>query len=130
MPRVLITGAAGFIGMHTSIRFLQNGWEVVGLDNFNDYYSVALKRDRVKEIESISRKFGQLFRMFEADLNSEVWNELKSFDFQAIVHLAAQAGVRYSIENPKAYLESNVLGFQKVLDYVKETQSEKVCLCE
>jgi len=125
MPRVLITGAAGFIGMHTSIRFLQNGWEVVGLDNLNDYYSVALKRDRVKEIESISRKFGQLFRMFEADLNSEVWNELKSFDFQAIVHLAAQAGVRYSIENPKAYLESNVLGFQKVLDYVKETQVKR-----
>lgn len=125
MPRVLITGAAGFIGMHTSIRFLQNGWEVVGLDNLNDYYSVALKRDRVKEIERISRKFGQLFRMFEAELNSVVWNKLKSFDFQAIVHLAAQAGVRYSIENPNAYLESNVLGFQKVLDYVKETQVKR-----
>lgn len=125
MPRVLITGAAGFIGMHTAIRFLRAGWEVIGLDNLNDYYTVVLKRDRVKEIDNISRKFGQLFRMFEADLNSDVWNELKSFDFQAIVHLAAQAGVRYSIENPNAYLESNVLGFHKVLDYVKETKVER-----
>lgn len=125
MPRVLITGAAGFIGMHTSIRFLRDGWEVVGLDNFNDYYSITLKRDRVNEIERIASKLGQTFSMFEYDLNSEVWNEFKSFAFQAIVHLAAQAGVRYSIDNPNAYLESNVYGFQKVLDYVKETQVKR-----
>lgn len=122
MPRVLITGAAGFIGMHTSIRFLHDGWEVVGLDNFINYYSVDLKRDRVKEITNVASKLGQGFIMFESDLNSDVWNELKSYEFEAIVHLAAQAGVRYSIENPYAYLESNVFGFQKVLDFVKTTQ--------
>ena len=120
MPRVLITGAVGFIGMHTSIRFLREGWETVGLDNFNDYYSVSLKRDRLNEIYKVASRFGCKFQMFEADLNSVVWNELESIHFDAIVHLAAQAGVRYSIENPRAYLESNILGFQSVLEFVLE----------
>jgi len=120
MPRVLITGAAGFIGMHTSIRFLREGWEVIGLDNVNDYYSVSLKRDRVNEILSRAHSLGQAFTLFESDLNSEVWNDLKSYEFEAIVHLAAQAGVRYSLENPAAYLQSNVLGFQKVLEFVEK----------
>jgi UDP-glucuronate 4-epimerase len=125
MPRVLITGAAGFIGMHTSIRFLREGWEVVGLDNMNNYYSVGLKRDRLKEITSEATKLSRHFKMYEADLNSTVWNELESYEFEAIIHLAAQAGVRYSIENPDAYLESNVLGFQKVLDFLKTTQIQR-----
>jgi UDP-glucuronate 4-epimerase len=125
MPRVLITGAAGFIGMHTSIRFLKEGWDVVGLDNLNDYYSVSLKRNRLKEISKVGSRLGCTFQMFETDINSSVWNDLESVDFDAIVHLAAQAGVRYSIENPRAYLESNVFGFQKVLDYVKKTQVKR-----
>ena len=122
MPRVLITGAAGFIGMHTSIRFLREGWDVVGLDNMNDYYCVALKRARLKEIEKEAMKRAQSFAMFEADLNSNVWHELVNIDFDAVIHLAAQAGVRYSIENPKAYLESNILGFQSVLEFVENQQ--------
>ena len=118
MPRVLITGAAGFIGMHTSIRFLKEGWDVVGLDNLNDYYSVSLKRNRLKEISMVESMLGCTFQMFEIDINSSVWNDLESIEFDAIVHLAAQAGVRYSIENPRAYLESNILGFQSVLEFV------------
>lgn len=125
MPRVLITGAAGFIGMHTSIRFLREGWDVVGLDNMNNYYSVGLKRDRLKEIEGEATKLVRNFKMFEADLNSDVWNELKPYEFEAVIHLAAQAGVRYSLENPLAYLESNILGFQKVLDFVKSQRIER-----
>ena len=121
MPRVLITGAAGFIGMHTSIRFLREGWDVVGLDNLNSYYSADLKRDRLNEITVAASKFERCFDMFEEDLNSAVWTELESFAFDAIVHLAAQAGVRYSIENPRAYLESNILGFQSVLEFVAKT---------
>ena len=116
--KVLITGAAGFIGMHTSIRFLQEGWDVVGLDNMNDYYPVTLKRDRLNEIKVTARKLGRIFEMFEADLNSEVWRKLELMEFKAIVHLAAQAGVRYSIENPRAYLKSNILGFQSVIEFV------------
>ena len=123
--RVLITGAAGFIGMHTCIKFLYEGWEVIGLDNFNDYYPVALKRDRSKEISRIASKLGETFILVEDDLNSEVWNTLKSYDFQVVVHLAAQAGVRYSIENPRAYLESNILGFQSVLEFVTDTKQSR-----
>lgn len=123
--RVLITGAAGFIGMHTCIKFLYEGWEVIGLDNFNDYYSVALKRDRSKEISRIASKLGQTFILVEDDLNSQVWSTLKSYDFEVVVHLAAQAGVRYSIENPRAYLESNILGFQSVLEFVTQTKQSR-----
>ena len=121
MPRVLITGAAGFIGMHTSIRFLKEGWDVVGLDNLNDYYSVSLKRDRLNEIFNAASMLGYTFQMFETDLNSSVWDNLESIDFDAIVHLAAQAGVRYSTENPRAYLQSNILGFQSVIEFVSKT---------
>jgi UDP-glucuronate 4-epimerase len=122
MPRVLITGAAGFIGMHTSIRFLREGWDVIGLDNMNDYYSVVLKRDRLKEVVNEAMKLGRSFEMFEADLNSTVWERLGSYNFEATIHLAAQAGVRYSLENPRAYIDSNILGFQSVLEFV-ESQS-------
>ena len=125
MPRVLITGAAGFIGMHTSIRFLREGWDVVGLDNMNDYYSVTLKRDRLEQIRGVANDSRCSFEMFEADLNSKVWGKLEPFEFEAIVHLAAQAGVRYSIENPRAYLESNILGFQSVLEFVLKTGTKK-----
>ena len=118
MPRVLITGAAGFIGMHTSIRFLKEGWDVIGIDNMNDYYSVTLKRDRLAEISNIAANLNKNFEMFKADLNSEIWAKFEVLEFDAIVHLAAQAGVRYSIENPRAYIESNIIGFQSVLEFV------------
>lgn len=125
MPRVLITGAAGFIGMHTSIRFLREGWDVVGLDNINDYYSVDLKRDRISEIVNTANNLDESFEMHEADLNSDIWEIFQNIEFEAIVHLAAQAGVRYSIENPRAYLESNILGFQSVLEFVSENEIKR-----
>lgn len=118
MPRVLITGAAGFIGMHTSIRFLKEGWDVVGLDNMNDYYSVSLKRDRVLEIQKYNAKVNFIF--YEEDLNSSVWQKLGDYNFDAVVHLAAQAGVRYSINHPRKYIESNILGFQSVLEFIEK----------
>ena len=122
MPRVLITGAAGFIGMHASIRFLKEGWDVVGLDNINNYYSTKLKRDRLKNIEYCAAEVDQHFQFFEADLNSNVWSKLHRMKFEVVLHLAAQAGVRYSLENPEAYLESNILGFQKVLSFVQKSK--------
>ena len=125
MLRVLITGAAGFIGMHTAIRFLEEGWNVVGLDNLNDYYSVDLKKARLTEIRKVEETGKSSFEFHERDLNSDVWLELKNLKFNVIIHLAAQAGVRYSIENPMAYLNSNILGFQRVLDFVKDSKCTK-----
>ena len=125
MPRVLITGAAGFIGMHTSIRFLSEGWEVIGLDNMNDYYSVDLKRKRLKEIIVKANQLTTSFKLFEADLNSNVWNKLEKYDFDAVIHLAAQAGVRYSLENPWAYIESNISGFQRVIEFVEKQSIDR-----
>lgn len=117
MPKVLITGVAGFIGMHSAIRFLREGWEVVGFDNINNYYSIDLKRDRISEILNVTSELNGSFRMIEADLNSRIWDTLKSYDFNVIIHLAAQAGVRFSLKNPRAYIESNILGFQSVLEF-------------
>lgn len=117
--RVLITGAAGFIGMHTSIRFLSADWDVIGLDNMNDYYSVELKKRRVDEIIKVARHSKNDFLLIKEDLNSNVWKRLARYKFDAVVHLAAQAGVRYSIENPWAYIQSNVLGFQNIIDFVE-----------
>jgi UDP-glucuronate 4-epimerase len=119
MLRVLITGAAGFIGMHTSLKFLKEGWDVIGLDNFNDYYSVKLKNDRIDYIQEQQKTLNTSFEIFNADLNSEVWSILDKLNFDAVVHLAAQAGVRYSLENPRAYLDSNIFGFQRVLEFVE-----------
>jgi UDP-glucuronate 4-epimerase len=125
MPRVLITGAAGFIGMHTSIRFLKEGWDVIGLDNLNDYYSVSLKEDRLKEIKKSSVEFDKEFLFYQEDLNSDIWDQFEDFKIDSLVHLAAQAGVRYSIENPGAYLQSNILGFQKVIEFVLKKKIDR-----
>lgn len=105
--------------MHTSLKFLKEGWDVIGLDNFNDYYSVKLKNDRIDYIQEQQKTLNTSFEIFNADLNSEVWSILDKLNFDAVVHLAAQAGVRYSLENPRAYLESNILGFQRVLEFVE-----------
>jgi UDP-glucuronate 4-epimerase len=123
MPRVLITGAAGFIGMHTAIRFLKEGWAVVGLDNLNDYYSVELKKSRIIEIEKAARP--DSFEIITQDLNSNVWERLGAYKFDAVIHLAAQAGVRFSVENPAAYIQSNILGFQKVIEFVDAFKIKK-----
>ena len=119
MPTVLITGAAGFIGMHTSIKFLNAGWEVIGLDNMNAYYSTDLKKNRIAEICKVAEYCSNGFSLFQEDLNSDIWYRLSEYSIDAVIHLAAQAGVRYSIENPRAYLESNIIGFQSVIEFVE-----------
>ena len=112
---VLVTGGAGFIGFHTAARLMERGERVVGLDNVNDYYSVQLKRDRVAELQ---RRFGDLYRFVEADFadNAGLQAALGAEDFDRIVHLGAQAGVRYSIENPHAYVQSNLVGHLNLLE--------------
>ena len=111
--KVLVTGAAGFIGMHASERLLARGDEVVGLDNLNDYYDPQLKRDRLARIEPHPN-----FRFVKMDVADRPGVEKLFADekFDRVIHLAAQAGVRYSIENPHAYIDSNIVGFMNILE--------------
>jgi UDP-glucuronate 4-epimerase len=113
MAKILVTGAAGFIGYHTSERLLARGDEVVGLDNVNDYYDPTLKEARIARL---SAKPGfRLFRMDLADRDG-VARLFREERFDRVINLAAQAGVRYSITNPHAYIESNLVGFINILE--------------
>ena len=111
--RILVTGAAGFIGFHVARRLLSDGHEVVGLDSVNHYYDVRLKEARLKLLQEHPR-----FEFVRAALaDSEAMNQLfDRCDFSRVIHLAAQAGVRYSLERPDAYITSNMLGFLQVLE--------------
>lgn len=119
--KLLVTGAAGFIGYRTARLALERGDEVVGLDNLNDYYEVALKLARLKQLEPFER-----FRFVKLDVADRAAIEalFQKERFQRVVHLAAQAGVRYSLKNPHAYIESNVLGFMNILEASRQTKIE------
>ncbi|MES5952580.1 NAD-dependent epimerase [Bacillus fungorum] len=120
--KVLITGAAGFIGSHLSKRLLKEGYEVLGIDNVNDYYDPQLKVDRLKWIEDSNFKFKKLDLENREGLN-EIFEEYKP---QIVVNLAAQAGVRYSLENPHAYIESNIVGFTNILEACRHNKIEQL----
>ncbi|MFW5770424.1 MAG: NAD-dependent epimerase [Spirochaetota bacterium] len=112
--KILITGTAGFIGFHMARRLLSEGMDVTGLDNMNDYYDVSLKEARNSILENEYEGY-KLHRIDLADTDSmQKLFEEEKFDY--VVHLAAQAGVRYSIENPRAYIDSNIVGFLNVLE--------------
>jgi UDP-glucuronate 4-epimerase len=119
---ILVTGAAGFIGFHVADRLLARGEGVVGLDCVNDYYSVELKRDRISELQ---RRHGDAFRFVEADFAEEAALEtgVGGLDFDRVVHLGAQAGVRYSIDNPRAYIRSNLAGHLNLLELARHRLS-------
>src|SRR5215510_14722548 len=105
--KILVTGCAGFIGMHVAHRLLEAGHEVVGVDNLNAYYDPALKAARLARVQPHPRFSFQRLDMADA---SAIAGLLASERFARIVHLAAQAGVRYSLKNPQAYVDSNVTG--------------------
>ncbi len=111
--KILVTGAAGFIGYHLSKRLLQEGHEVIGLDNLNEYYDVKLKKDRLSQL-SPSRSF--TFVYLDLADRDGMKNMFDVHRPSVVVHLAAQAGVRYSLENPHAYMDSNIVGFMNVLE--------------
>ena len=118
--RVLITGAAGFIGFHLARRLLDQGHTVVGLDNLNDYYAVKLKQDRIAQLAD--RKD---FRFVHGDLaDMATLRQLFEEPFSHVVNLAAQAGVRYSLQNPSSYIQSNLVGFANLLESCRESRPE------
>lgn len=119
--KILLTGAAGFIGFHTTQKLLARGDEVVGLDNLNDYYDPNLKRARLSILEKHPK-----FRFAKLDLVDRGGMKVlfQREKFQRVIHLAAQAGVRYSLENPQAYVDSNVTGTLNVLEGCRHNQVE------
>jgi UDP-glucuronate 4-epimerase len=136
MSKILVTGAAGFIGFHVSKKLIDLGFEVYGIDNLNAYYDVKLKLDRLKELgidtqselfmrqQEVKSGSNESFRFSQMDLVDEhrLDHLFLKEKFDAVINLAAQAGVRYSIENPKAYIQANVVGFMNILEACRSNQ--------
>ena len=119
--KILVTGAAGFIGYYVARRLLERGDEVIGLDNLNDYYDVRLKRDRLAQLESFDRFTFHKLDICDREKISELF---EGQGFRRVVHLAAQAGVRYSLKNPHAYVNSNIAGFLNILEGCRQQPVE------
>lgn len=123
---ILVTGAAGFIGYHVCKKLIENKIEVIGLDNLNKYYDVNLKKSRIEDLDKLSEKSKSNFKFFKTDLtnNDDLHKVFKnqnsiSSNISVVIHLAAQAGVRYSIENPSDYVQSNLVGFCNLIEQSK-----------
>lgn len=119
--KYLVTGASGFIGYYVSLRLLNAGHQVVGIDNLNTYYDVALKQDRLKQLNEFKK-----FTFLKMDLADRAGIEklFKQEQFQRVIHLGAQAGVRYSLENPLAYIDSNLVGHTTILEGCRHNNVE------
>ena len=122
--KILVTGAAGFIGMHSCIRLLGSGHEVFGIDNLNAYYDPKLKRARLEQLRPFPEFAFEKLDIADENALSSVF---ESRHFDAVLHLAAQAGVRYSLENPMAYVSSNVAGFLNVLEGCRKAKIAHLC---
>jgi len=123
--KVLVTGNAGFIGFHTVAKLLQRGDEVVGIDNVNDYYETSLKESRLELLEKMAQETGSKYTFIRGNLaDLALVNQcFEDHTFDRVIHLAAQAGVRYSLENPHSYVESNIVAFTNVLEACRHAKS-------
>ena len=124
--QTLITGAAGFIGFHLALRILKQGEGIVCIDNLNDYYDPKLKESRLKILRDVASQKKAKFFFYKTHLENwaEMYDIFKSHSPKNVINLAAQAGVRYSIENPNTYIQSNIVGFGNILELCKLFQIE------
>ena len=116
--KILVTGNAGFIGFHVCKKLIERGDTVVGLDNLNNYYDAKLKKSRLKILKKITKERKAKYSFFKLDISNrkEVKKIFKKFKFDRVIHLAAQAGIRYSLKNPEVYVDSNLLGFSNIIE--------------
>jgi len=123
---LIITGAAGFIGFHLSKYLLKNKIQVIGIDNFNSYYDPNLKRARVEVLNKIAKQENIELQIIEADISDpdSINKVFASYNPKKVINLAAQAGVRYSIQNPSAYIKSNIVGFSNILEACRRYEVE------
>ncbi|WP_323587000.1 NAD-dependent epimerase [Aliarcobacter butzleri] len=137
--KILVTGTAGFIGYHLALKLLERGDEVVGLDNINDYYDVNLKyarltklginKEKIEENKLVASKIYPKHKFIKMDLSNteNIYKLFETEKFDAVCNLAAQAGVRYSLENPHAYINSNIVGFTNILEACRHNDVKNLC---
>ena len=125
---ILVTGAAGFIGYHISLKLISEGFQVLGLDNLNEYYDVSLKKARLKQIQGFSKEHKNRWQFVHGDIEDKklLQNTFNNFQPSIVINLAAQAGVRYSITNPSAYIKSNIVGFSNILECCRTFKIENL----
>ena len=119
--KIILTGAAGFIGFHLCRKLMQYNYDIIGIDNLNSYYSIKLKKDRLKILNEKAKNKSINWKFIRGDIiDKKVINEtFDKFKPEIVIHLAAQAGVRYSLDNPEEYINSNLLGFFNIIDSCK-----------
>ena len=124
--KILVTGAAGFIGFNLCKKLLAKDLTLIGLDNINSYYDVKLKENRLNELNNISKKLNSDFKFLKVDLTQkyEIFKIFENLKPNIIVHLAAQAGVRHSIDNPYRYIDSNIIGFMNIIECCRHHKVE------
>ena len=126
MKKILVTGCAGFIGFHVCKKLLFTKSNVIGIDNLNSYYDIDLKKARLGELEKLSKNYNIKFSFIKADIQNHdlIKKIFKDEEITHVINLAAQAGVRYSIENPDIFINTNVLGFGNILELCKKYNIE------
>lgn len=125
--KILITGAAGFIGFHLAKKLIENKISVIAIDNLNDYYDVNIKKERVKILKKIAKKNKIFFKLYKFDLSDKnKFKKISKIKFNIIINLAAQAGVRYSLQKPHSYIKSNIEGFLNILELARNIKRSTV----